>query len=588
MRSRRVIVRLAPYVMTFGLLGSTLAWQSLGSQRVGEDLGTPRVVVDQVAVPTVRTDVPVEPAPGASGGTRSAQGQGGAEAEADGSSPEPSAQAPVVIAELTPHKVDPFALVGVTWASGVPLSAKISVRWRGKQGWSDWTSLDQENSTPEEGRPGTEPQWVQWADAVAVRVTSPIRVVPKDLRIATVDPGDVRGVTPAAVGQPGIILRSAWHARAQTGCSSPIYGASTQAAVIHHTVGSNSYSKAESPGIVRSIQAYHMQANNWCDIGYNFLVDRFGQIFEGRAGGIARPVRAAHSGNAKVNELTMGVSLMGTFTNTAPTSAMKAAAARLVAWRFSIGHIPAKGKVSIGGRTLERIAGHRDVVSTACPGQYAYVWLGASGGLRDTVANILSTVGGSGGSTPVTQSITRFHAVVRGSSVVDFGWDPVRGATAYQLVISHSRKFTNPTKMIVSSNETRVRRLAAGTGYYARVGALRGRSALTNYSVTVGVITAPPSGTAGIPKGLRFAGRTASQLTFAWKATPKATVYKIRLSRSASMASSSTLTVKTTRATFNGLSRSTTYYAQVRAFNAKGARMGNWSGRLSARTLTGG
>ena len=73
MRSRRVIVRLAPYVMTFGLLGSTLAWHSLGTQMVGEDLGTPRVVVDQVAVPTVRTDVPVEPAPRASGATRSAQ-----------------------------------------------------------------------------------------------------------------------------------------------------------------------------------------------------------------------------------------------------------------------------------------------------------------------------------------------------------------------------------------------------------------------------------------------------------------------------------------------------------------------------------
>ena len=62
MRSRRVIVRLAPYVVTFGLLGSTLAWQNVTTQRVDEDLGTPRVVVDQLAVPTVRTDVPVEPA----------------------------------------------------------------------------------------------------------------------------------------------------------------------------------------------------------------------------------------------------------------------------------------------------------------------------------------------------------------------------------------------------------------------------------------------------------------------------------------------------------------------------------------------
>ncbi|HKY58425.1 MAG TPA: hypothetical protein VJL80_10330, partial [Aeromicrobium sp.] len=200
MRSRRVIVRLAPYVLTFGLLGSTLAWQDIAAQRVDEDLGTPRVVVDQLTVPTVTTDVPVEPGAGAAGDRRSAAGQGGAEAEADGSSPEPSDEAPVAIAELTPREVDPFALVGVTWASGVPEEAEVSVRWRGKQGWSDWTELHQENSTPEEGRPGTEPHWVAWADAVAVRVTSPVRAVPNDLRIATVDPGDVRGIDPAAVG----------------------------------------------------------------------------------------------------------------------------------------------------------------------------------------------------------------------------------------------------------------------------------------------------------------------------------------------------------------------------------------------------
>jgi SpoIID/LytB domain protein len=580
MRSRRVIVRLAPYVMTFGLLGSTLAWHNVMTQKMDEDLGTPRVVVDQLAVPTVRTDVPVEPAPAPSGAARSAAGQGGAEVEADGSSPEPSAQAPVAIAELTPREVDPFALVGVTWASGVPAAAEVSVRWRGKQGWSDWTELDQENSTPEEGRPGTEPQWVKWADAVAVRVVSPVRAVPNDLRIATVDPGDVRGITPAAVGQPGIILRSAWHARSQGDCSSPRYGSSTQAAVIHHTVGSNSYSKSESPGIVRSIQAYHMEANNWCDIGYNFLVDRYGQIFEGRGGGIARPVRAAHSGNAKVNELTVGVSLMGTFTNTAPTAAMKSAAARLVAWRFSIGHVPAKGTVSIGGETLNRIAGHRDVVGTACPGQYAYAWLGASGGLRDTVARIIAN-----GGTP-TPTISGFHGVVRSQSVIDYGWNAVKGAAKYQLVVSRSSKWRSKGLVrAVPGTRTRVAGLGAGTTYYAKVRALRSNgTALTNFSITLHRTTSPPPGTAGIPKKLRLAGRSASHLTFAWNATRGAATYQIRLSRSASMTSSSAQRVTTTVARFKGLSANTRYYAQVRAFNRHGSLLGAWSARLSART----
>jgi len=582
MRSRRVIVRLAPYVLTFGLLGSTLAWQDVITQRADEDLGTPRVVVDQLAVPTVTTDVPVQPGPSGAARSAAGEGQGGAEVDADGSSPEPSAETPVVIAELTPREVDPFALVGVTWASGVPEEAEVSVRWRGKQGWSDWTELHQEVSTPEEGRPGTEPQWVEWADAVAVRVESPVRAVANDLQIATVDPGDVRGVTPAAVSKPGIILRSAWNARAQGSCSNPKYGSSTKAAVIHHTVGSNSYSKSASAGIVRSIQAYHMEANNWCDIGYNFLVDRYGQIFEGRAGGIARQVRAAHSGNATVNELTVGVSLMGTFGNAAPTSAMKAATARLVAWRFSIGGVPAKGKVSIGGETLNRIAGHRDVHSTECPGKYVYNWLGASGGLRDTVARILAT-GGS-----ATPTISGFHAIVRGTSAIDYDWNPVKGASAYQLVLSRSSRFTNPSVRVHRGTELRVSGLGAGTTYFAKVRAMSGTSALTAYSIRLARTTSAPPGTAGIPKNLRVAARSSSNLTYAWNAVPKAASYQIRLSRSSSMTSSSVKRVKSLSGAFTGLSSGTMYYAQVRAFTARGSVMGAWSPRLSARTSSEG
>jgi hypothetical protein len=492
--------------MTFGLLGSTLGWHSLGSQRVGEDLGTPRVVVDQLAVPTVRTDVPIEPAPGGSRATSSAAGQGGAEAEADGSSPEPSAQAPVVIAELAPHVVDPFALVGVTWASGVPATATVSVRWRGKQGWSDWTVLDQENRTPEEGRPGTEPQWVEWADAVAVRVTSPVRAVPTDLRIATVDPGDVRGVAPSAVGQPGIILRSAWHARAQTNCSSPRYGSSTEGAVIHHTVGSNSYSQADSPGIVRSIQAYHMEANNWCDIGYNFLVDRFGQIFEGRGGGIDRPVRGAHSGNATVNEHSVGVSLMGTFTSADATPAMKNSVAQLVAWRFSIAGIPAKGVVvDAGGKQYNRISGHQDVVSTACPGKLVYTWIGAPGGLRDQVAGILASAppapqpAAPAAQPPAPAPVVQTQAPAPPAPVVvttptglkvakryvrklKLVWDAVPGAKKYEVRVSRERSMSYPKVQDSSDTDEKVTLRASGQRYYVQVRAVRPDGSKTKWS----------------------------------------------------------------------------------------------------------
>ena len=394
MRLRRVIAKLTPYMVACGLLAATLVQHDIAADSVDEDLGTPKVVVDQFAVPTVRTDVPVDPAGAGDAGHSDAahrHAEGGAEANPDGSSSEPSEQSPVVIAELTPREVDPFALVGVTWASGVPAAAEVLVRWRGKDGWSDWTELHQENLTPAEGRPGTEPLWVQWADAVAVRLVSPERAVPQDLQIAAVDPGDIRGIAPMAAAQPGIIMRSQWGARSANSCSEPRYGPSTQGAVVHHTVGSNSYSQADSANIVRSIQAYHMDANDWCDIGYNFLVDRYGQIFEGRTGGIDRPVRGAHAGDDAVNQQTVGVALMGDFRTVDATAAMKSSTAKLVAWRFSLAGIPAKGTVSIGGKVLNRISGHRNVVSTACPGQIVYNWIGAAGGLRDQVAQILAT-----------------------------------------------------------------------------------------------------------------------------------------------------------------------------------------------------
>ena len=579
MHSRRVVVRLAPYVMTFGLIGSSLAWQNVVVERVEEDLGTPSAVVDQVAVPTVKTDVPVESAPLHDHRSAAGAGQGGAEAEEDGSIHEPDAEHHVVIAELTPREVDPYSLVGVTWASGVPESAEVSVRWRSKDGWSSWTELHQENSSPEEGRPGTEPHWVEWADAVAVRVTSPERSVPNDLRIATVDPGDIRGITPTAVGQPGIILRSQWRARSSGNCSNPRYGDSTKAAVIHHTVGSNSYSKSASAGIVRSIQAYHMEANDWCDIGYNFLVDRYGQIFEGRGGGIARQVRAAHSGNSKVNELTMGVSLMGTFTESGPTSAMKEATSRLVAWRFAHSRVPAKGKVSIGGVTLNRIAGHRDVRSTACPGQYVYNWLGAGGGLRDRVGQLLA----SGGS--ATPTITGFRGSAAGSLSLAYVWDRVGGASGYHLAISRYANFATYKVLKPTRSSVKVTGLSPGTKYYAKVRAATSRgTAMTAFSPTVSMTTSASTASANIPAGFRLSSRSASRLTFAWQSVARAKYYEVRLSRWSTMASSASRRTSRLDFTFTGLSAGAKYYARVRALRSDGSALGAWSGRIAVGT----
>jgi uncharacterized protein with LGFP repeats len=193
---------------------------------------------------------------------------------------------------------------------------------------------------------------------------------------------------------PAMITRAQWDARSNSGCDSPRYGSETRGVIFHHTAGSNSYARSDSQAIVRSTQAYHMQGRGWCDIGYNFLVDKYGQIFEGRSGGTLMQVRGAHAGNYSVNTYDMGVSMIGNLDKVRPTTAMKNATVKLVGWRLGTNFLSAKGTYAIAGHRLNRIAGHRDVynagirpgTATACPGRYGYAWMKASGGLRDRVA----------------------------------------------------------------------------------------------------------------------------------------------------------------------------------------------------------
>ena len=321
-----------------------------------------------------------------------------------------------LVAALPDTGTQAFNLLGVTWsAKTTEQDIKVRVRTRVDGNWTKWQGLELDDASSG-GRPGTEPLWVGKGDGVAVRVFSAARVTPADIKIVTVDSGssesDTNTVTPALYStdtaidgtadvqqvvdgsptytpQPAIISRSTWGASAGTPCDSPNVGSTTRGVVIHHTAGSNSYAKADSARIVRGIQAYHVKGHGWCDIGYNFLVDKYGQTFEGRRGGIYWNVRAAHSGNAAVNTYTMGVSMMGNYDLVRPQAALKDAVVKLVGWRMGTTYLKAKGTYSLGGKTLNMMAGHRDVVSTGCPGKYGYAWLSETGGLRDRVENYI-------------------------------------------------------------------------------------------------------------------------------------------------------------------------------------------------------
>jgi hypothetical protein len=308
-----------------------------------------------------------------------------------------------LVAELPARGTDDYQLVGVTWARGFDdTDMSVQVRLRTDDSWSGWKDLDVDSDEGEGGRDGTEPLWVGSADGVAVRVTSPTGKHPTDLKVSTIDGGTSPAAATAAAAEPAavpasdgsptytpkpkIITRSSWGAKKNTYCDSPRTGNETRGVIVHHTAGSNSYSASQSASIVRATQAYHMNGRDWCDIGYNFLVDKYGQIFEGRNGGVDKPVRGAHAGNKTVNTYTMGVSMMGTFSTYTPPGALKTAMVKLIGWRLGTTFHTATGKYSVGGYSLNRIAGHRNVVATECPGAKAYAWLSASGGLRERVA----------------------------------------------------------------------------------------------------------------------------------------------------------------------------------------------------------
>jgi hypothetical protein len=191
---------------------------------------------------------------------------------------------------------------------------------------------------------------------------------------------------PDGRSQPGIISRASWGAIPYdtTNCGNPEYASRLMFAVVHHTDTPNDDSAAASAARVRSIQLYHMGTLHYCDIAYNFLIDRFGQIFEGRAGGIDQPVIAAHAGG--FNTGSVGVALLGTFTSVSPTQAQYNSLVSLLRWRLSIARVdPARGFYTTAGNFdgqrfpagmvlgfPNAIIGHRDVDLTDCPGTKMY------------------------------------------------------------------------------------------------------------------------------------------------------------------------------------------------------------------------
>ncbi|MEH0578274.1 peptidoglycan recognition protein [Streptomyces sp. B21-108] len=192
--------------------------------------------------------------------------------------------------------------------------------------------------------------------------------------------------------RPTIVTRRGWGADESLRESGFRYTTSVKAAFVHHTASGNSYKCSEAPSVIRGIYRYHVKSMGWRDIGYNFLVDKCGKIYEGRAGGVAKPVLGAHTLGFNTN--SMGIAVLGTFSSAQPNSATVTAVARLTAWKLGLFGANPKGKTylkSAGGNLyakgknvrLNVISGHRDGYATECPGAQLYGKLGSA---RSTAA----------------------------------------------------------------------------------------------------------------------------------------------------------------------------------------------------------
>ena len=307
-----------------------------------------------------------------------------------------------------------FNLVGATWEAGTldAGATRIQVRVHTPRGWSRWRALSPNDGGADAGTVDArraarinagmrvaEPLYVGSADGVRARVIGDGQA-PADLQVVLVDggssaadahprPARVWGgaVANADEPQPAIYTRADWGAdeslRKNACPNGPTYMPTIKMGFVHHTDTGNGYSRSAVPSIIRSIYAYHVRANGWCDVGYNYLVDRFGRIWEGRFGGITKPVLGAHTGGFNYN--SFGVSLIGTYTSVDPSADMLDAVERLFAWRLGMYYRDPLGRATVtagsfsGSRfrtgsevTFRTISGHRDADTTTCPGSSAY------------------------------------------------------------------------------------------------------------------------------------------------------------------------------------------------------------------------
>jgi len=426
-----------------------------------------------------------------------------------------------------------FRMAGVI--CDAPAAGAVTVSLRASADgaiWTRWLNAPLE-VVDEAGRAQafTDPLWIGAARYLQVRAADATGALPalSRVRIVAIDPGAGASTSGGQCGEtdgspvgalalapetgatsaqaaateasaPDLVTREEWGADESLRSDAPSY-APVKMAFVHHTASGNTYTRAEAPGLVRAIYAYHTESLHWSDIGYNFAIDRFGTIYEGRYGGITRGVIGAQVGG--FNTGSTGISVIGTFTAVAPPQVVVTALERLLAWKLSLGDLDPQGTAELTCGLTDKykkgdtvtfpvIAGHRDANRTECPGDQLYALLPT---IRAAVAERLSP-------TPVVATLTADRTLVSpngdgtaeetdlaGSLSVSADWRLVIKDAAGRSVGSWSG---HGSKAAVTWNGTGGDGVVPDGEYTAELTASTAAGASDTASVKITVDTAPP------------------------------------------------------------------------------------------------
>ena len=406
-------------------------------------------------------------------------GAGGDSPLSRGGGAAPTPGAPAASGRLNPGWV--FNMVGVVYVGRVPAGWRPFLQVRTSPNGTSWTAWQRVGFDPLGAagngvrRLGEALFWVGDARFLDYRLTgsTPKAIVRftfintlGDATLADRVTGALRRATAAiahfdfgfgaaanaAVPQPTIVTRAQWGADESWRTGTPDY-APVRMAIIHHTVNGNDYTPEQAPGLVRAIYYYHTKSEGFRDIGYNFLIDRYGTIYEGRYGGITLGPGGAQT--LGFNTGTTGIAIIGNFDIAPPTTASLAALEYLLAWKLDLHHIDPLSTVTMvcgatdkfaAGQTVQvpAIVGHRDLNYTACPGDYLYAQL----------PNVRAVVADRG--------LPKIYGYLVSSSVISPNGDGLGESTTVTYAISEAADWT----ITVTAADGTAVRTFAGNGQF--------------------------------------------------------------------------------------------------------------------------